>query len=117
MPSPIAAPPTRADVLVVGGGPTGLTCAALLGAFGARYLTGGILWRLPKPAQFVREFIGGVLMGAGSLLIPGGTDALAFYGLPSGSPHALVAFIVLFATVVVSFRLFPANPVTSPEKA
>lgn len=36
MPSPIAAPPTRADVLVVGGGPTGLTCAALLGAYGLR---------------------------------------------------------------------------------
>ncbi len=83
--------------------------SALLGAFGARYLTGGIQWRLPKPAQFAREFVGGLMMGAGSVLIPGGTDALAFYGLPSGSPHALVAFIVLFATVVVSFRLFPVD--------
>lgn len=89
----------------------------LIGAFGARYLAGGIRWRLPKPAQFVREFAGGVLMGAGSLLIPGASDALAFYGLPSGSPHALVAFIVLFATIVVSFRLFPVEPLALPESA
>lgn len=89
----------------------------LLGAFGARYLTGGIHWRLPKPAQFAREFVGGLLMGAGSLLIPGASDALAFYGMPSGSPHALVAFIVLFTTIVLSFRLFPVDYPALSEKA
>lgn len=88
----------------------------LIGAFGARYLTGGIRWRLPKPVQFGREFAGGLLMGAGSLLIPGASDALAFYGLPSGSPHALAAFVVLFATLVISFRLFPVDLPPQPEK-
>ena len=88
--------------------------ALLVGAFIARYFVGGIEWRRPEPAKFARELTGGVLMGAGSLLIPGASDALAFYGLPSGSPHALVAFAVLFATLVLSFRLFPTGHAAQP---
>ena len=81
----------------------------LVGAFLAAYAGGRVHWRRPHPARFGREFTGGVLMGAGSLLIPGATDALAFYGVPSGSPHAVTAWAVLFGTVVLSFWLFPAS--------
>ncbi len=81
--------------------------ALLAGAFAMRHWAGEIHWRLPQRARFIREAAGGFLMGVGSLMIPGTTDALAFYGVPSGSPHALVAFIVLFGTIVLSFRLFP----------
>ena len=83
--------------------------ALLAGAFAARHWAGEIQWKLPERARFVREAIGGFFMGAGSLMIPGATDALAFYGVPSGSPHAIVAFLVLFGTIVLSFWVFPVS--------
>ena len=47
------------------------------------------------------------MMAAGALLIPGGNDALLVYGIPSGSPHALVGFAVIFATMVIMLRVTP----------
>lgn len=91
--------------------------ALLAGAFLAAFFAGRVQWRKPDPRRFGIEFVGGVMMGAGSLLIPGATDALAFYGVPSGSPHALVAWIVLFGTIVASFRLFPASGVPARSSA
>jgi len=52
-------------------------------------------WR-PRPA-WLRHAGGGLLMGMGVGLTPGGNDALVLYGIPSLSPHALPAF---FAMVV-----------------
>ena len=88
-------------------GAVGFACL-LVGAFFGTHVAGRVQWRWPEPRRFARELGGGALMGAGALLIPGATDALAFYGVPSGSPHALVAWTVLFGTVVLSFWLMPA---------
>ena len=41
------------------------------------------------------HFIGGTLMGAGAVLIPGGNDALMLKSLPGLSPHAIPAFVAL----------------------
>jgi toxin CptA len=45
---------------------------------------------------------GGILMGAGSLAIPGGNDGLVLTGLPLLWPHAWIAF----ATMCVSIALY-----------
>jgi len=50
-------------------------------------------WR-PRPS-WLRQACGGLLMGMGVGLTPGGNDALVLYGIPSLSPHALPAFLAM----------------------
>lgn len=50
-------------------------------------------WR-PRP-DWLRNICGGLLMGLGVGLTPGGNDALVLYGIPSLSPHALPAFLAM----------------------
>ena len=47
-------------------------------------------WRPRR--SWLRNFSGGILMGLGVALTPGGNDALVLYGVPSLSPHALPLF-------------------------
>lgn len=68
-------------------------------------LTGTFQLSLPRPGRIPFELLGGALMTSGALLIPGASDVIAFYGLPSGSPHAVLAWIFVFLTVVATFRL------------
>jgi hypothetical protein len=44
---------------------------------------------------WLRNLVGGLLMGLGLALTPGGNDALVLYGIPSLSPHALPAFLTM----------------------
>ena len=50
-------------------------------------------WRPRR--SWLRNFSGGLLMGLGVALTPGGNDALVLYGIPSLSPHALPAFLAM----------------------
>ena len=78
-----------------------LLAGALLGGWHA-----GRWSRTWPPARaWVRCFVGGLLMGWGSGLIPGGNDGLILVGLPLGWPYAWVAFGVMVATVAVAIRL------------
>jgi hypothetical protein len=56
-------------------------------------------WR-PRPI-WLRHLCGGLLMGVGVALTPGGNDALVLYGIPSLSPHALPAFLAMVAGIAV----------------
>jgi uncharacterized membrane protein YedE/YeeE len=64
-------------------------------------------WRLQwRPIQtWPRHLIGGGLMGAGSVLIPGGNDTLLLKSLPALSPHALPAMIALFFGIGITLPL------------
>lgn len=87
--------------------------AARLGLF--TFLLGGALlggWHAgrwsrtwPPARAWVRCFAGGLLMGWGSGLIPGGNDGLILVGLPLGWPYAWVAFGVMVAVVALAIRL------------
>lgn len=77
----------------------------LIGALATAILTGRFRPHLPNKARIPYEFAGGALMTAGALAIPGASDVVAFYGVPSGSPHAVIAWLVMLGTVVLSFRL------------
>jgi len=63
--------------------------------------------------QVVRCFIGGMLMGWGSLLIPGSNDGLILIGLPLLRPYAWVAFatmcVVIGLAIVVGRRTAPVS--------
>jgi toxin CptA len=50
-------------------------------------------------AQLVKCFSGGLLMGWGSLLIPGGNDGLVLVGMPLLWPYAWVAFAAMCISI------------------
>jgi hypothetical protein len=64
-------------------------------------------WRLQwRPTQtWPRHIVGGALMGAGAMLIPGGNDTLVLKSLPGLSPHALPAMIALFLGIGITLSL------------
>jgi toxin CptA len=57
---------------------------------------------LIDPAQWLRCFLGGVLMGWGSLLIPGGNDGLILVGMPLLWPYAWLAFGAMCAAIAAA---------------
>jgi uncharacterized membrane protein YedE/YeeE len=57
-------------------------------------------WR-PR-LSWLRNIIGGFLMGFGTALLPGGNDALVLYGIPSLSPHAIPAYLALIAGITIA---------------
>ena len=50
--------------------------------------------------DWLRNIGGGVLMGMGTALAPGGNDVLVLYAIPVLSPHALPAFAAMAVGVV-----------------
>ncbi len=85
-----------------------LFAGALAGGRGAR------LWRpyWPPAGETLRCLAGGLLMGWGSLLIPGGNDNLVLLGMPLLWPYAWTAFATMCAVIGgaiwLSARLSPA---------
>lgn len=61
----------------------------------------------PRP-MWIRNFLGGVCMGLGVALIPGGNDALVLYAIPSLSPHALPAYLAMAVGVAAALLLMRA---------
>lgn len=58
-----------------------------------------LAWR-PSLA-WLRNLVGGTLMGVGATLIPGGNDMLVLHGIPGFSPNALPAYIAMLAGIAV----------------
>ena len=56
--------------------------------------------------KILRRTLGGVLMGLGALLIPGGNDTLLLIGLPMGAWQAALAYALLVASLTVLIAKF-----------
>jgi len=56
-------------------------------------------------AQLAKCFTGGVLMGWGSLLIPGGNDGLLLVGIPLLWPYAWLAFVTMCVVIGVALAI------------
>lgn len=52
-------------------------------------------------------FLGGLLMGIGAQFMPGGNDTLILWVIPSFALHALVAYILMIATVALMLMIRP----------
>jgi toxin CptA len=76
-----------------------LVIALLAGAMLGSYTAGR--WRNTPPslAQVGKCFAGGMLMGWGTLLIPGGNDGLILVGMPLLWPYAWVSFLTMCITI------------------
>lgn len=68
--------------------------------------TAGLLGRhRVSTAQLAKCFAGGLLMGWGSLMIPGGNDGLILVGLPLLWPNAWVGIAAMALTIYAAFML------------
>lgn len=79
-----------------------LLVALLLGAAIGGWTAGRFRHQPIRVAQVIKCFGGGVLMGWGSLLIPGGNDGLILVGMPLLWPYAWVAFGTMCVTIATA---------------
>jgi uncharacterized protein len=60
----------------------------------------------PTIRGIARRALGGVLMGLGALLIPGGNDTLLMIGFPMGAWQAALAYVLLVASLAALIARF-----------
>jgi toxin CptA len=78
-----------------------LLAGAMLGGW-----TAGRFRRTPiSGAQLLKCLVGGILMGWGSLLIPGSNDGLILLGMPLFWPYAWVAFLSMCLTIAAAMLI------------
>lgn len=68
----------------------------------------------PHPFEILRHAAGGLLMGFGAMLIPGGNDGLMLFGIPSLSPHAVPAYAGILAGIAAALLTMRAMGRTLP---
>jgi uncharacterized membrane protein YedE/YeeE len=76
--------------------------AVLFGMFASTWQRGSFRVDWQPRLSWLRNIIGGILMGLGCALLPGGNDALILYGIPGLSPHALPAYAALLLGILVA---------------
>ncbi len=79
-----------------------LLLCLLAGAMLGGWRAGRLAARWPSSAQILRCAAGGLLMGWGSLLIPGGNDGLILVGMPLLWPYAWAAFATMCAVIAAA---------------
>lgn len=72
------------------------------GAMFGGWSAGGLRAVAPSPLALLRCLAGGVLMGVGSWMIPGGNDGLILVGMPLLWSYAWVAFACMVAVIAAS---------------
>lgn len=75
----------------------------LAGAFTGALSGGRFRWRGASPAILVARFGGGLAMGFGAALIPGGNDTLILIGLPLLQPTAIAAYAAMIVVIALGF--------------
>lgn len=93
----------RASVLHVwAGGPgaaaahSALVAALLVGMTASALHRASIAWRRPRSsATWLRHATGGLLMGAGAAMVPGGNDTLLLNALPTLAIPAVIAYLAM----------------------
>jgi toxin CptA len=79
-----------------------LVIALLAGAIAGGFLTGQIGRTRLKASDLLRCAGGGVLMGWGSVMIPGSNDGLILLGLPLFWPYAWAAMVLMCAAIALA---------------
>ena len=60
----------------------------------------------PTTKNVVSATLGGLLMGLGALLIPGGNDTLLMIGFPMGAWQAALAYVLFVASLAALIAKF-----------
>jgi uncharacterized protein len=72
----------------------------------ARYRKDRFVLEWPTIRNIVRRTLGGILMGLGALLIPGGNDTLLMVGFPMGAWQAALAYLLFVASLAALVARF-----------
>jgi uncharacterized protein len=72
----------------------------------ARFRNERFMLEWPTIRNIVRRTLGGVLMGLGALLIPGGNDTLLMIGFPMGAWQAALAYLLFVASLAALIARF-----------
>lgn len=80
--------------------------AALIGGMTIASIAGGsFALRLGNARQWLRAAAGGLLMGVGATLVPGGNDAMLFTGVPLLLPNLLAGYAAFTATLFIALLI------------
>jgi Sulphur transport len=82
-----------------------LLLGLLTGALTGGWTAGRLHHVMPTGGAMLRCLLGGVLMGWGSLLIPGSNDGLILLGLPLLQPYALVGLTSMAVAIVTGMAI------------
>ncbi|MEM7223546.1 MAG: YeeE/YedE thiosulfate transporter family protein [Pseudomonadota bacterium] len=86
--------------------------AVLIGIWLSAWQRQAFALRWPRIGPGLMHLLGGVLMGLGAALVPGGNDALILSALPVWLPHALPAFLGMLlgiSAALVAHRLMTGD--------
>jgi len=82
-----------------------LTFTLLAGIAVSSFIKGKLSILFKPQIIWLRYFTGGMLIGLGALLIPGGNDVLLLSAIPGGSPHAIPAYLCMLIGIGISLLL------------
>ncbi len=85
----------------------GSTLAMVAGGITAAIRQGRFILRLPGFGRALACLAGGMLMGAASVIIPGGNDGLLLSGIPALAPHAFAGYLAMLGSMMVLLAIFP----------
>jgi uncharacterized membrane protein YedE/YeeE len=90
-----------------------LLAAYVVGIIGSAIQSRHALFQATPRKTWLRYFFGGVFMGLGAALVPGGNDMLLLNSMPGLSPHAVPGYLAMLAGIGISLavmgRVFPDN--------
>ncbi len=82
-----------------------LFVALLVGAITGGWVGGGLQWHRQSAVTLARCITGGMLMGWGSLLVPGSNDGLILVGMPLLWPYAWASILIMCAVIWAAFKI------------
>lgn len=87
-------------------GPMTLACMFVGSLVSARFRKRQFGLKWPTINTIIWRTVGGILMGMGALLIPGGNDTLLMIGFPMGAWQAALAYMLFVATLAALIAKF-----------
>lgn len=95
-----------------------LVGALIAGMAASAWQRGSLRWRRPAGARdWARHAVGGVAMGLGAAMVPGGNDTLLLGGLPAMASTAVFAYLSLLAGIAAGLWLMRAARMPMPSAA
>jgi uncharacterized membrane protein YedE/YeeE len=79
--------------------------ALIVGMTSAGVIGGTFRWQAGSGTQWLRAGAGGLLMGVGATLVPGGNDAMLFTGVPLLLPNLLVGYASFALTLTLALLI------------
>lgn len=102
-------------VIASGGNPSILLAesgalAVVVGVMFSAISAGTFLLQLPNTKTAATRLAGGLLLGTGAMLVPGGNDTLMLWAIPGVTLYGLVAYGIMILTIVALMALMQRSP-------